>query len=209
MNFSNSTRIGVLDKGEKFLEFKNNFLNDLKIILKLEEKSGIGLVVQRITPSIYSFGQLEYEDLVEIKDLDIANYIALLAGDHIPEADQASVIRLDKDVDLFEIVNMKSIYELIKVKGEDSAGNERKILESLDLKKKILEKLGTDLKSLALDIGSGVRSKEEITPIIRDVLEYSFSSQLGLRGKAKDRANLLSKRFSDVLEQLSLLYKMQ
>jgi hypothetical protein len=212
MKFSDSTRIGVLNKGESFLDFKNNFLKDIKKILyesKTDEEFGIGLVIQRITPSKYSFGILDYEEPeanVGVKDLDVANYIACLAIDHVPEEEQASVIKLEKDVDLFEIVNMKSVYELIKVENDDIVGRERKILESPDLKEKILEKLGTNLKSLALDLGTGVQSKKEITQVIRDVLESSFSSQLGSKEKSRIRANLLSKRFSDVLEQIALLY---
>jgi hypothetical protein len=117
INFSDSTRIGVLGKGESFLDFKNNFLKDLKTILsnsKTDEIFG-RLVVQRITPSKYSFGMLEHEepDNVDIKDLDVAYYITRLANDYVPQEEKVSVIRLDKDVDLFEIVNIKSIYELI------------------------------------------------------------------------------------------------
>jgi hypothetical protein len=212
MRFSDSTRIGVLDKGNSFLDFKNSFLRDLRLILsesKIEEKSGIGLVIQRITPSKYSFGILDYEEPIDIKDLDVANYIARLAIDHVPEEEQASVIRLDKDVDLFEIANIKSIYELIKIEKDDITGIERKILESPELKKKILEKLGTNLKSLALDLGSGVRSKNEITQIIKGILENSFISHLNSKQKARERADILSKRYSDVLEQFVLLYKIQ
>lgn len=212
MRFSDSTRIGVLDKGNSFLDFKNSFLRDLRLILsesKIEEKSGIGLVIQRITPSKYSFGILDYEEPIDIKDLDVANYIARLAMDHVPEEEQASIIRLDKDVDLFEIANIKSIYELIKIENDDITGIERKILESPDLKKKILEKLGTNLKSLSLDLGSGVRSKNEITQIIEGILENSFAPHLNSKEKARKRADILSKRYSDVLEQFVLLYKIQ
>lgn len=212
MKFSDSTRIGVLDKGNSFLDFKNSLLRDLKLILSksnIEEKSGIGLVIQRITPSKYSFGILDYDEPVDIKDLNVANYIAHLAIDHVPEEEQASVIRLDKDVDLFEIANIKSIYELIKIEKDDITGIERKILESPELKNKILEKLGTNLKSLALDLGSGVRSKNEITQIIKSILEESFASHLNSRQKVRERADILSKRYSDVLEQFVLLYKIQ
>jgi hypothetical protein len=129
--------------------------------------------------------------------------------DHVPEEEQASIIRLDKDVDLFEIANIKSIYELIKIENDDITGIERKILESPDLKKKILEKLGTNLKSLSLDLGSGVRSKNEITQIIEGILENSFAPHLNSKEKARKRADILSKRYSDVLEQFVLLYKIQ
>lgn len=210
INFSDSTRIGVLGKGESFIDFKDNFLNDLQTILsssKTDETFG-GLVVQRITPSKYSFGMLpnEESDNADIKDLDIANYITRLANDYVPEEEKVSVIRLDKDVDLFEIVNIKSIHELIEIEKDDITPKERIILESPDLKLEILEKLGTNFKSLALDLGTGRRSKKEITPIIRDILESRFSSKLGSSEKTKVRADILSKRFSDVLEQIALFY---
>jgi hypothetical protein len=210
MSFSHNTRIGVIDKGELFHDFKNSFFRDLKTILSnTNKKYDMGLVVQRIIPSDYSFGIFN-EQLASVdikKNLDVADYIARLAVDHVPPEEQASVIKFEKEINLLDIVDMKSIYELIHIEGDDIYDREKKILESSDLKEAILENLDTNLKSLASDLRNGIRDKNEVTEIVKRVLESSFSSEPGLKRKAEMRADVLSKRFSKILGHLALYYE--
>ncbi|MCK4798648.1 MAG: hypothetical protein KAT05_14820, partial [Spirochaetes bacterium] len=116
INFSVSTRIGVLKKGQSFLDFQKDFFSDLKTILDVENKHfQIGLVIQRITPSKYSFGMLDDDDTLEnlsLKNLDVAWYIARLASDHVPLEEQASVMKFEKNIDLLKIIDELSICEL-------------------------------------------------------------------------------------------------
>jgi hypothetical protein len=159
ISFSKNTRIGVLKKGESFLEFSNNFMKDLKKILsKTDEQFDIGVVIQRITPSKYSFAILDKEELtqnVDLRNLDVADFIARLASDHVPQEEQASVIKLEKDINLLEILNGYTIYDIIKVENDDIDEKEKNILELDSIKTEILVKLessfGTkNLRELAL-----------------------------------------------------------
>ena len=72
ITFSDNTRIGILRKGESFLEFQTKFLHDVKTALRRTGgRFSIGLVLQRITPSKYSFGILDEEELhpnIDLKD---------------------------------------------------------------------------------------------------------------------------------------------
>lgn len=205
MKYSRSTWVGVLDKGEEFTEFKNNFLGNLKKALKKTKlEFNIGLVLQRITPSKYSFGILDdVPENVNIKDLEIARYVARLASDHIPREEQASVMTFDRDVDLLKILNKKSIFELIRVENDDITDRERKILESQSLKKEVLSELETKLgvksfKSLALDLAKNVIPEHDISRVVTNV----FKNELR-------RANILSNRFVNVLKDLAVLYELQ
>ena len=218
MRFSYNTRIGVIDKGESFLDFQMNFFSDVKVILSNKnEYFDSGLVIQRINPSKYSFGILddnELSDNIDLKNLDVARYIARLASDHIPYEEQTSIMKFEKNIDLLEIVDLKSIYELIEVEEDEIVGIERKILKSPELKKLILKRLDEEIginnfKILALDLRHQNISKNEVSQIINDVLIDSFSSQQGLKRKAEIRAKLLSKRFVNALDKLALIYELQ
>ena len=218
MNFSKSTRIGVLT-GESFLEFKNSFLKDIRIMLdKTNEDFKIGLVIQRITPSKYSFGIFETDELlsnVETKNLNIARYIARLGSDHVTFEDKMSVMRFEKeDIDLLKIVNMKSIYEIIRGESYDILPKERKILKSPELKKSILNefenKLGiNDFKYLALELKCKNINKNEVTPIVKNIFKKYFISEPGLIRNSEIRAERLSKRFPNALEKLAHIYELQ
>jgi len=213
MKYSHSTWVGILKRGEPFTEFKNNFLEDLKKVLEKEkkilEKTGrkfnIGLVIQRITPSKYSFGILDdVPEDINIKDLEIARYVAKLASDHISEEEQASVMTFDRDVDLLKILDTKSIFELIRVENDDITGKESKTLESDSLKKEVLSELKTRLevksfKSLALDLAGNAIPENSVL----DVLASVFSKN-NLR-----RANTFSKRLVNILKELAVLYELQ
>lgn len=216
IKFSDSTRIGVLDKGKSFLEFQNNFINDLKKILSnTNERFDVGLVIQRITPSKYSFGILDEKELsgnVDIKNLNVAWFIARLARDHVPIEEQASVTKFEKNIDLFEVIDTKSIYELIRAENDDIDDNEKRILEAPELKNILIKKLNENgvknFKSLAIDLGRKRMNKANVSQIIEKVLDNRFSSLRILKKGAKNRSSILSKRMVDVLEKLALIYEL-
>jgi hypothetical protein len=217
IKFSDSTRIGVLNKGTLFPDFQNNFINDLKKILSnRNDKFVIGLVIQRITPSKYSFGILDEKELsgnVDIKNLNVAWFMARLARDHVPIEEQASVIKFEKNIDLLEIIDTKSIYELISSENDDIDNNEKIILEVPDLKNILIKTLNDNgiknFKSMAIDLDRKRINKAKISRMIEKVIENRFSSSHILRKGAKNRAEILSKRMVDVLEKLALIYEMQ
>jgi hypothetical protein len=217
IKFSTSTRIGVLDKGIPFLDFQNNFITDLKkILIDKNEKFNIGLVIQRITPSKYSFGILDENELynnIDVKNLNVIRYIALLARDHVSIEEQACITKFDKNIDLLKILDVKSFYEIISADINDIEPYEKRIFESQGFKDMLIGTLNEDgisnLKSLAIDLGHKRFVKANISQIIENVFDNSFSSLPISRKKAKNRANILSMRMVDALEKLAHLYESQ
>ena len=218
VKFSKFTRIGVLS-GEAFIDFRSSFLKDVSTILnEMNNKFNIGLVIQRITPSKYSFGVLDNDEVlinVDVKNLDIASYIARLGDNYATFEDKMSVLRFEKeDIDLLKILNVKSIYEIIRGENDDISDKERKILESSELRKIILKQFENELginnfKSLALELRHKNIRKNEVSSISSNIFESYFSTEPGLKRKSENRAKLLSKRFPNALEKLAHLYELQ
>ncbi len=222
INFSRSTRIGVLGENESFSDFEKNILSDLKILLRIShpnlgsEKFDIGLVIHKITLSKYCLGLLDDNDISEIvtiKNLDFANYISKLASDHVPPEKQASVLRFEEKVDLFQTINYKSIYEIIRSENDDLKPKEKKILTRDDLKEDILDALESNLgvngfRALAFDLNKRI-PKEKVSKVVENVLYDRYVQESGLIRNARIRAKIQSERFADSFEKLSLLYELQ
>lgn len=222
INFSHSTRIGILDKDQSFQEFKNEFLDDVRTILNSkDEQFNVGVVVLKIMPSTYSFGTLDNDgtpDNIQIKELDTVKYIARLASTKLPLEDQVSAMRFEKNIDLLEIVNEQSFYEIVRIRNDDIMNKkEIKLLSEPQLTKYILHELNEkksieSFRSLALDLKEELYGKEdvnEISKIIELVLEQRYLKEDGLKRKANNRPKILSRRFINSLTSLASLYKLQ
>lgn len=222
INFSHSTRIGILDKDQSFQDFKNEFLDDVRTILSSkDEKFNVGVVVLKIMPSNYSFGTLDNDgtpDNIQIKELNAVKYIARLAGTKLPLEDQVSAMRFEKNIDLLEIVNKQSFYEIVRNRNDDIINKkEIKILDEPELTKDILYELNEkksieNFRSLALDLKEGLYGKEDIdkiSEVIESVLKERYLNEDGLKRKANDRPRILSQRFINSLTNLASLYKLQ
>jgi len=222
INFSRSTRIGVLKEHETFSDFEKSLLKDLKKLLHVShpesncEKYDIGLVIHKITLSKYCFGLLdddEISDIVAIKNLNLGTYISKLASDNISPEKLASVLRFEEKIDLFKTINYKSIYDIVRFENDDLVSKEKSILASNKLKDDILNQLEENLgangfRALALDLNKRF-SKKQVSEVVEDVLYGWFLQEPGLKRKAKVRAKVLSERFADSFEKLSLLYALQ
>jgi len=223
VNFSDNTRIGVFGKGDSFADLQKKFLQDVKTILMLnkqsepgKEKFEIGFVIQRISPTQYSLGILDesgISDFANIKNLDVAQHIAQLAVAHVSPEEQAGVIKHEKDMNILKILDHYSIYELIRIENDDSSEKERKVLESEELKREILQQLQSigvnGFKSLAFILGKKEKSAEDIIKPVRTVFYKYFKEHDGLIRSAEHRADILSKRFVDVFDALYQLYEIQ
>lgn len=221
INFSHSTRIGILGKDQSFQDFKDEFLKDIRTILNSRnEKFNVGIVVLKIMPSTYSFGTLDNDrtsDNIQVKDLDAVKYIARLASTKLPLEDQVSAMKFEKNIDLLKIVDKKSFYEIIKLINDDIDDKEKLVLEKPELIKQLLYELNEnmsikDFKSLSIDLKEEYydeRTTEEIRKIVESVLIKTYSNTPGLIRKAKSRPKLLSNRFVKSLKNLAVLYKLQ
>lgn len=222
INFSHSTRIGILDRDQSFQEFKKEFLDDVRTILNSkEERFNVGVVVLKIMPSTYSFGTLDNEgtsDNIQIKELDTVKYIARLASTKLSLEDQVGAMRFEKNIDLLEIVNEQSFYEVIGNRNDDIKNKkEIKILSEPELTNGILKELNEKMsiesfRSLALDLKEKLYGKEDIDRInktIELVLKQRYLNEDGLKRKADSRPRILAQRFTNSLTNLASLYKLQ
>jgi hypothetical protein len=215
INFSDSTRIGILHKGESFIEFQNNFLGDMRTMLSNSNQTfESGLIIQRISPSKYSFGILEDEDLpinVNMKNLDIAEYLTRLASRYVTTEEQMIIGGLEKDIDLFEIIKTKTISEFIRQKNDDLKKIEIDTLDSPAFERDLmnhLENMGVNsLYSLAVDMHNKIVSKEDVVHLFEYVIEKHYKKTPGLQRVAKQRSEILSERFCLVLDGIGLIYE--
>lgn len=216
IKFSDSTRIGILRKGQSFIDFQNRFLNDMEKVLS--ETSGTlesGLIVKRISPSKYSFGILEDKQLpdnINIKNLDVAEYVTKLVSDYVPIEGQMVIGGLEKDINLLEIINMRDISELIRQeKNDDLKKEEIKVLDSSQFKYDLMneiEELGVNnLQSLSIDLHNKTIDREDVSLIIERVILQHYSDTKELIKIAIPRSKVLSERFTLVLDNLGLVYE--
>lgn len=220
VNFSPNTRIGILDKGKSFSEFQRDFLNDVKIMLKLKkhEQFEIGIIVQKIMPSDNSLGIIDDEGLpdnIQIKDLDVVKYLAKLASTRISVDYQISAMKFEKNINLIKIINERTFYEMIKDEYDElTEETEYEILNSSDLRQSLLDELKKMGLNDFMSVGAYLRrgnlsaeTKEKIEKTIRAVLEKKYSTKRKLKGMAKVRSEILSSKFIDSLEELAILYE--
>lgn len=220
INFSKSTRIGILDKNQSFQDFKEEFLNDVKTILNLKDDHfDIGIIIHKIMPSKYSFGILDKDRLsnkINIKDMDAVKYIARLAT-KIPLEDQVGGMKLEK-IDLLKIINEKSFFEIVKIVNNDiKEKTEIDVLSETEFKISLLNELDEkfsikDFKSLALDLKDGTYEEvdiKKINTVIESVLRSKYLTEESLKRKAKSRPGILSKRFIKSLKNLASIYELQ
>jgi hypothetical protein len=220
INFSNSTRIGILDKDQSFQNFKQDFFNDVKTILNLKDGHfDIGIIVHKIMPSKHTFGILDKDQLsekIEIKDLDAVKYIARLAT-KIPLEDQVSGMKLEK-INLLKIIDEKSLYEILKLINDDIKDKiEIDVLSASELKICLLNELNEklsikDFRSLSLDLKEEIYDEKDIkmiSKVIESVLKSRYSIEENLSKKVKSRPAILAKRFIKSLKNLAILYELQ
>jgi len=215
INFSDSTRIGILHKGESFLQFQNNFLEDMKTMLTdTNQTFESGLIIQRISPSKYSFGILEDKDLptnVNMKNLDIAEYMTRLASRYVSTEEQMVIGGLEKDIDLFEVIKTKTISEFIRQKNDDLKKAEIDTLDSPAFAKDLmdnLENIGVNsLYALAVDLHNKTISKKDVVHTFEYVIHKHYDETPGLKSIAKRRSEILSERFCLVLDGIGSIYE--
>lgn len=218
MTFSPNTRIGILDKGKSFSEFQREFLNDVKIMLKLKkhETFKIGIIVQKIMPSDNSLGIIDdngLPDNIQIKDLDVVKTLAKLASTSISVDYQISAMKFEKSVNLIKIINERTFYEMIKDEYDELTKEaEYKILNSSELRQSLLDELNKmglkDFMSVGLHLRRGNLSgetRDKVEEIIRSVLEKEYNTKRDLKGMSKVRSEILSSRFIDSVENLAIL----
>ncbi|WP_321430380.1 hypothetical protein [uncultured Methanolobus sp.] len=211
--FADNARIGILKEGQSFLDFQDEFLKDMERIL-LEAKPNLksGLIIQRISPSKYSFGILDDNNLpgsINLKNLDIAKYITQLVGDYVPVEKQMVISGLDRDINLFEVIKNKKISELLRQENDNLDGIEINALDSHNFHETFIKEItmlgSDDIVSLSLDLYNGDIEKEDVRLVFQNIISNLYSNTEGLKNKSKKRSTIITNRLCSVLEDLGLL----
>lgn len=188
IKYSDRTRIGVLPRNTIFWDFVQEIKNDINEILQVEsEKPGgemddIGMAFIRINPSKYSFGLLD-EDIekncnVRTRNLHIAKIIAFLARDYTTNSEQYLLSAFDGKINLTEIFNQMSIFELIETRDMGYSDEYTRFLKSEELKKAILSSLEKEgissFKGLSRNIKNDKENRKKLESIIREAITNEY-----------------------------------
>ncbi|MDD4249667.1 MAG: hypothetical protein PHT13_11230 [Methanosarcina sp.] len=179
--YSDSTRFGILHRDISFVDFVNRIKEDVNKIFN-EKKSdkkweNVGFSVIRITPSKYSFGAMDDISDAQVKDMSISKFIARMAMEYTNDLEKTALTVLDKNVNLFKVIEQYSILELVTLKMSD-VGSYGKFLKQDKLKKAILIKL-LELYGIESfkDLGYLVKDDESFKKEIRQHLLEVFKSE--------------------------------
>ncbi len=188
VKYSDRTRIGVLPRNSNFSDFVQDIKYDIDKILQVESKkpdgamNDIGIALIRINPSKYSFGLLDEEieknSNVRTKNLLIARIIASLARDYTTNSEQYLLSAFDGKINLTEIFNQMSIFELIRTKDMDISDDYARFLKGDELKKAILlslEKEGiSSFKGLSRNLRSDKENRKKLEAIIKEAITDEY-----------------------------------
>jgi hypothetical protein len=179
--YSDSTRFGILHRDISFVDFVNGIKEDVNKIFN-EKKSdkkweNVGFSVIRITPSKYSFGAMDDISDAQVKDMSISKFIARMAMGYTNDLEKTALTVLDKNVNLFKVIEQYSIFELVTLKMSD-VGSYGKFLKQDKLKKAILVRL-LDLYGIESfkDLGYLVKDDESFKKEIQQNLLEVFKSE--------------------------------
>ena len=131
----------------------------------------------RITPSKYSFGAMDDISDAQVKDMSISKFIARMAMGYTNDLEKTALTVLDKNVNLFKVIEQYSIFELVTLKMS-VVGSYGKFLKQDKLKKAILFKL-LDLYGIESfkDLGYLVKDDESWKKEIQQNLLEVFKSE--------------------------------
>ena len=150
VKYSDSARIGVIDRNTPFDKFAENLSADFNALKGSDKDNNIGgIAVIRITPSKYSFALLDSDlDLPNANrdKLEIARYITTLAADYLNQEEKATISYFDEDVDLLEVINQYSIPQLIEKTGLNLSNQDRTLLSKNELRATLFKELTTKLQ---------------------------------------------------------------
>jgi len=193
--YAKGTKIGIIDRSTSFLQFQEDFFNDLMKILEYKRKKltkseimKLGVAVLRINPSRYSFGMLPDMEGVQTKDLQVARKILRLANEYnyLDLSEKATLAIFDGRVDLLEIVNAQNVYDFLE-NDEADLSNYAVFLKSEQLKNSLIEKLNDlgiqNFKEAAIGIKKGIVNRNEMVVLFNSVIEEGYFSQTGKQMK--------------------------
>ncbi len=211
-NYSTRTRIGVLPRNTNFLAFVQEMKDDVNKILQAEsqfaeeEMEDIGLAIIRVTPSKYSFGllddEIEKSSNVRTKDLHIAKIIAILAKDYTSNSEQYLMSAFDGKINLTEIFNQLSIFELIPAKEMDLSPEYEGFLKSDSLKKAILASLKKEGISSIKVLSKTVRSNKENHIFLKSIISEAIVDEYFKRKGVTIQTSRLNFLMSELMKSL-------
>ncbi len=219
-NYLKGTLIGIIDEKTSFSQFKDEFISDLQKIFDYEENElnvnernwNLGIVLLRIIPSKYSFGMDDRR--IRTRDLHVARKITRLLNKaeilSIPE--KAALEVFDKSVDLLDVINHQTIYNIVYYEGMKVPKAYENLLKSEDLKTSLFSRLEgnaiTSLKELAIEIkrhGGNDDTKKYYLRLFNTVLASEYYKQAGKSIENSRMINISNDLF-EALDAVSTLW---
>lgn len=218
-NYSQATRIGIVDNKIPFTTFVDSFNSAVEMILrkKVEEnpskKWNVDFIILRISPSKYSFGLMNHD--INIKDvqyssnLHIATQIAKLASPYLTEPQKTAVATFESDIKIEKIFEESTFWDFMPLNIQTIYGRKySKFLKNPELMIHIKECLKN------YDINSFRELSDSLfhRPKIQNELEKSLTSIIAKENMRLDNPPLSeeiqSEFVSEFLASIKSLYDM-
>jgi hypothetical protein len=146
----------------------------------------------------------------QVKDMSISKFIARMAMGYTNDLEKTALTVLDKNVNLFKVIEQYSILELVMLKMDD-VGSYGKFLKQDKLKKAILDKL-LDLyeiesfKDLGYLIKDNENFKKEVQRNLLEVFKSEYVDYSGNTSIKNRKLELFVTYLVEATEDLVLIY---
>lgn len=149
--YTPGTRIGVIEEGMDFKEFKGEFEKDVKEKLKSAGRhKKTKVIIQKITPSEYTFKTVDFTDLPNyIKNEEEETPMDIIRKIIKKRSEGIFIPLYDRKANLMKILDHLSVYDLIEKEGLILNDTEKRVTSRPDLWNKIEEELGIKKDKIA------------------------------------------------------------
>jgi len=213
IKYTKNVMVGIVPKDYTFEKIKNKFLSDFKKELSIQNPKdplkNPNLTIQRVTPSRYSFGRMNFKGMKNIEigeNVDLIEKIKDIALEEFEEEDLIKITIYDKKSEIDFIMGLLeslSVCNLIE-KVMTLSDKEKNILREMELWEKIYKAANvTDISQLLNQIRLG--NKNRVIESIDKGLKDYFYRRLSLeKNKRKAMAENLFLALSEIASIASI-----
>jgi len=210
IKYTKNVMVGIVPKDYTFEKIKNKFLSDFKKELSIQNPNpkkplkSPNLTIQRVTPSRYSFGRVNFKGMKNIEigeNVDLIEKIKDIALEEFEEEDLIKITKYDKksEIDfimgLFESLSVCNLIEKVTALSD----KEKNLLGEMELWEKIYKAANvTDMSQLLNQIRLG--NKNRVIESIDKGLKDHFYRRLSLE---KNRRKVMAENLFLALSEIA------
>jgi len=216
VQYTRNARVGIIPRKLEmnFEDFKEMFLSDVKLSVQKSGERGEqhiinpNVTVHRVMPSKISFGRVSFEGLSNVtkgRDIDLIELVRSLSQEEFCDKEIVQISMYDGKIDLLKILNMVSVFDLIKHLHDRITKTEKEVLSSPESTNQILKEMGSSsMIQLCKEIGQYTEEREKFENNVSTALARVLEEK-HVRNYEK-RAKEFAKSFVLMLSGLSTLF---